>query len=210
MSLSAICASHQRGTEETSELTRPPSSLRSSPSTADLLAYNPHLTLPTRSDVSLHPSTLPTPTFPTPLPAHLLPRTRPAPSPSPIEPDPSSAFAGTFSLSLKGIRRTLRKRGARSEELVRIVEEELERWEQEVRANVVRMRGLNGGGAGRIVDAYPVPSPERTSVSGGETVGGLDAISRQFEEGDGTCPAIVEVARTEASLTWSVAEGFER
>jgi len=42
-------------------------------------------------------------------------------------------------------------------------------------------------------------------------VGGLDELSRKFEnEEEGTCPAIVEVARGEASLTWSVPEGFDR
>jgi len=99
---------------------------------------------------------------------------------------------------------------------VRIVEEELENWEQEVRASVVLMGRLNGGrgggAGGRIIDDYLVPSPERTNAgAGGEVLGGLDELSRKFEnEEEGTCPAIVEVARGEASLTWAVPEGFDR
>jgi len=73
--------------------------------------------------------TVPAPsrTFPSPLPPYLH-RISSAPSVAPVVTDPASANAGRFSLSLKGMRKRLRKSGARAEELVRVVENELMEW----------------------------------------------------------------------------------
>jgi hypothetical protein len=67
------------------------------------------------------------PTFPEPLPPYL-PRTASMPSPLSPAMDPVSADAGRFSLSLKGMRRELRKSGARAQILVQTVENEIIQW----------------------------------------------------------------------------------
>ncbi|KAG6902763.1 hypothetical protein C0995_011911 [Termitomyces sp. Mi166 len=77
---------------------------------------------------------IPTPqtraTFPEPLPSYL-PRTAKVPTTTIPEPDPNSANAGRFSLSLKGMRRALRRSGFRAELLVRDVEHQILEWLQE-------------------------------------------------------------------------------
>ena len=66
-------------------------------------------------------------TFPEPLPAYLA-RNNPIP-PVELPPRaPASANAGRFSLSLKGMRRELRRAGPRTERLVREIEEEIVDW----------------------------------------------------------------------------------
>jgi hypothetical protein len=193
----------------------------------DLLSSNPHIHPPNKHDQSLLPSQLSIPTFPSPLPPSLLPRTRPAPSPSPPEFDPSSAEAGTFTLSLKGIRRTLRNRGPRGRELVEIVEKELDAWEEAVghgRGGVWRFGGRQEQDRGeRVIDPFLVPAPQGGEGSA-SNVGGasgerslplqvnplpMDITIQSFVEGE-MVPAIVELARSPASLTWVVPEGFER
>lgn len=66
-------------------------------------------------------------TFPEPLPAYLSRNTQVASTQIPSM-DPVSANAGRFSLSLKGMRRELRKMGGRAESIVRVVETELTAW----------------------------------------------------------------------------------
>jgi len=67
-------------------------------------------------------------TFPEPLPPYL-PRTVKLPiTPTLPVTDPASANAGRFSLSLKGMRRDLRKAGGRAEALIRDVEFEMIQW----------------------------------------------------------------------------------
>ncbi|EKM54196.1 uncharacterized protein PHACADRAFT_46370, partial [Phanerochaete carnosa HHB-10118-sp] len=87
---------------------------------------NPHITRPSGSDLSV-PVPHVRPTFPSPLPAYL-PRTAAIPSAIPTVREPSSASAGQFSLSLKGMRKELRGRGVMTEVLVREVEGELMSW----------------------------------------------------------------------------------
>ncbi|RDB24704.1 hypothetical protein Hypma_007638 [Hypsizygus marmoreus] len=89
---------------------------------------NPHIVAATKRDYALQtPKTRPT--FPEPLPPYL---SRNNKVPSSIVPtlDPNSANAGRFSLSLKGMRRGLRKCGFRAELLVRDVEVEIVQWLQ--------------------------------------------------------------------------------
>lgn len=112
-------------------------------------AANPHITLPTARDHSL---TLPLkrPTFPEPLPAYL-PRTSLAPSPLPPPPNPTSAYAGHFSHSLKGVRRTLRKSN-KARALVKVVETELLEW---LNTTVVVNPQNQIGGGGRSLHEHP-------------------------------------------------------
>ncbi|KAI0769729.1 hypothetical protein BD413DRAFT_604842 [Trametes elegans] len=87
---------------------------------------NAHIVAPSRKDYAV-----PVPngrtTFPQPLPNYLS-RNNPIPAANPSTTEPSSANAGRFSLSLKGMRRELRKSGPRTELLVREVEDEIVSW----------------------------------------------------------------------------------
>ncbi|OSD06766.1 hypothetical protein PYCCODRAFT_1422348 [Trametes coccinea BRFM310] len=87
---------------------------------------NAHIVAPSRKDYAV-----PTPsgrtTFPQPLPNYLS-RNNPIPPVNLPSTEPSSANAGRFSLSLKGMRRELRKAGPRTELLVREVEDEIMSW----------------------------------------------------------------------------------
>ncbi|KAH9963843.1 hypothetical protein BC827DRAFT_1191424 [Russula dissimulans] len=93
-------------------------------------ADNPHIATPSRRD--LEPShASPHTTFPIPLPPYL-PRSAPLPStttPPAPESRAKATSAGQFSLSLRGMRKTLRRsKGPRMQALVRAVEDELVRW----------------------------------------------------------------------------------
>jgi hypothetical protein len=90
---------------------------------------NPHIVLASRLDYVL-PQKHIRPTFPKPLPPYLPRNARVPPMNEPIR-DPLSANAGRFSLSLRGMRRELRRSGARAEYLVRVVETEISSWLQE-------------------------------------------------------------------------------
>ncbi|KAI0675209.1 hypothetical protein C8Q78DRAFT_1183456 [Trametes maxima] len=87
---------------------------------------NAHIVAPSRKDY-----TVPLPnsraTFPQPLPNYLA-RNNAIPPAIPAGTEPGSANAGRFSLSLKGMRRELRKSGPRTELLVREVEDEIVAW----------------------------------------------------------------------------------
>jgi len=69
-------------------------------------------------------------TFPEPLPSYLSRNTKLPPINRPTR-DPVTANAGRFSLSLKGMRRTLRSHGGRAQPLVRDVEDEIIAWRRE-------------------------------------------------------------------------------
>ncbi|KAJ8077166.1 hypothetical protein PM082_001594 [Marasmius tenuissimus] len=87
---------------------------------------NPHVVAATRKDYHLQAASV-KPTFPEPLPPYL-PRTAKVPSSNVPGLDPNSANAGRFSMSLKGMRRDLRKFGYRAEVLVRDIESEILMW----------------------------------------------------------------------------------
>jgi hypothetical protein len=92
--------------------------------------HNPHIAMPSKRD--LNPS-VPSQhaTFPIPLPPYL-PRSAPLPATVPPVPDTKASNAGQFNLSLRGMRKALRRSGARTQALVRGVEDELMRWLGEV------------------------------------------------------------------------------
>jgi hypothetical protein len=85
---------------------------------------NPHIVFATKTDQT-------TPHVRATFPPHCISCNTKAPSVSPPTRDPSSANAGRFSRSLKGMRRELRKSGAWVEDLVRDVEAELVSWLQD-------------------------------------------------------------------------------
>ncbi|KAI9060297.1 hypothetical protein FKP32DRAFT_1633323 [Trametes sanguinea] len=87
---------------------------------------NAHIVAPSRKDYAV-PAPSGRTTFPQPLPNYLS-RNNPIPPVNPPSTEPSSANAGRFSLSLKGMRRELRKAGPRTELLVREVEDEIMSW----------------------------------------------------------------------------------
>jgi len=89
-------------------------------------AGNAHIVLPSKRDYALvapHNQS----TFPQPLPNYL---SRNNAVPTAVLPgcEPTSANAGRFSMSLKGMRRELRKSGPRTEQLVRELEDEILAW----------------------------------------------------------------------------------
>ncbi|KAG8807222.1 hypothetical protein FRC19_006762, partial [Serendipita sp. 401] len=92
---------------------------------------NPHIVTPVRADYQLghsHPSE----TFPKPLPNYL-PRVSPAPSGAVLRrSDPSninSAYAGRFTLGLRGVRKELRQKGGgRARRLVEETERAIRAW----------------------------------------------------------------------------------
>jgi hypothetical protein len=116
-------------------------------------------------------------TFPEPLPPYL-PRSVKLPTvPTLPATDPSSANAGRFSLSLKGMRRDLRRAGRRAESLVRDVEYEMVQW-------------LTLGGT--------VLAPD-TAVQG---EGGRQSVGSPV----GATGTILEVSRTPLQLVWRIAD----
>ena len=88
---------------------------------------NPHVVAATRDDYQVPPPEVRS-TFPAPLPAYLS-RNTPLSTLAPTyKPDLNSSSAGRFSLSMKGMRRELRKGGARAQHLVKDVETEIASW----------------------------------------------------------------------------------
>lgn len=87
---------------------------------------NAHIVKPSIKDFGLSLS-IPRPTFPKPLPSFIA-RHLSAPSALPPLRNPASANAGRYSLSLKGVRRDLRRSGPRAEQIVLDIEQELMDW----------------------------------------------------------------------------------
>lgn len=139
---------------------------------------NPHVVAATRKDY-----VLPTPsnksTFPEPLPSYL-PRTVKVPVATLPARDPASANAGRFYLSMKGMRKELRRAGGRAEALVREIEGEIVQW-------------LQGGVMLR---------PDESNAAG------LANLQVKMGEGReiGSTGSIVEVSRTPLQLVWSIAD----
>jgi hypothetical protein len=158
-------------------LHRPPF-LPSTESTAQFVG-NPHIVAATRRDYAV-PAPQVRPTFPEPLPA-FLPRTVKLPTATAPPPtNPSSANAGRFSLSLKGMRKELRRQGGRAGALIRDIEGEMMGW-------------LAQGGTVVNPDAPGVALFGRhDGEAGGRLVGETEAV--------------VELARTPLQLVWRIPE----
>ena len=127
-----------------------------------MLAHNPHAALPSRIDLMpsapKYISTFPHPSSRSPAAAAI--RTAAVPSPAAPVSEPMSTEAGKYTLSLKGVRSMLRKRGRRAEVVVKIVEKELRGWsgceldDDEIAATLqgTLIQDLNGFGQPRIID----------------------------------------------------------
>ncbi|KAF9650854.1 hypothetical protein BDM02DRAFT_3154631 [Thelephora ganbajun] len=126
---------------------------------------NPHVVAATRNDYQVLPPDAKS-TFPEPLPAYL---SRNAPLSTLTlthKPDPNSSSAGRFSLSIKGMRRELRKAGARAQYLVKDVESEIVSWlhdgtvflsPDEKDLNDLEFPGKPVGGSGAIHEVARTP-----------------------------------------------------
>jgi len=137
---------------------------------------NPHIVAATRRDYAVQPPRIPS-TFPEPLPPYL-PRTAKIPPAQIPGIDPPSANAGRFSLSLRGMRKTLRRSGNRAQVLVRNIEHELVEW-------------LWEGGT--------LLNPDTAHISDADV---LNLMSRA--KGIGDLTTVLEVMRTPLQLVWYV------
>lgn len=90
---------------------------------------NPHVVAATKNDYQVLPPDIKS-TFPEPLPTYLSRNTSLSTLIPQRKPDPNSSSAGRFSLSVKGMRKELRKAGARAQHLVQDVESEIANWLQ--------------------------------------------------------------------------------
>lgn len=124
---------------------------------------NPHIVTATNQDYVLSiPQTQST--FPEPLP-HYLPRTVKVPSASFPTTDIASANAGRFSLSMKGMRRDLRRAGGKAEWLVRDVENTIVEWltqggtvlRPDIGYNGLQESGRPVGNSGTIIEVSRTP-----------------------------------------------------
>ena len=103
-------------------------------------------------------------------------RRRRVPSAHPAEPDKNSADSGHYSLSLKGLRRELRKSGWRTRSLVQDIENGILNW--------------LAGGTYLFPDAPATVSVENTG--------------RPIALGEENQPIIREISRTPTQLIWMV------
>ncbi|KAF8514224.1 hypothetical protein BU17DRAFT_52777 [Hysterangium stoloniferum] len=139
---------------------------------------NRHIVKPSKKDFEL-PYSRPQTTFPNPLPSFLPRHASIAPTSIPTR-DPVSANAGRYSLSLKGVRRELRKGGPNVERIVLDIEHELVEW-------------LTAGGVVLEPDAqHEVP------------------FSRTLGEPLGASQLIREIRRSPMELVWRVDSDFPR
>ncbi|KAF8482205.1 hypothetical protein JB92DRAFT_3036945 [Gautieria morchelliformis] len=141
-------------------------------------AGNIHIVKPSTKDFNLSVC-LPRSTFPKPLPA-FLPRHLAAPSASLPHRDPISANAGRYSLSLKGVRKELRRSGPRAEQIVLDIEQELTAW-------------LEMGGV--------LLSPDSQHVL---------SFSRMPGTPIGSSKSIIEIHRSPTESIWRIDEDFPR
>jgi hypothetical protein len=143
-----------------------------------MLAHNPHAALPSRIDL-MPPAPRYTSTFTHPSsrsPAAAAIRTASVPSPAAPVSEPVSTEAGKYTLSLKGVRSMLRKRGRRAEVVVKIVEKELRGWsgcelgDDEIAATLqgIQIQDIDGFGQPRIIDSTLVNVKTSQTASGSQ------------------------------------------
>lgn len=153
------------------------------------LADNPHIRRPTRADYDARPARPTNPVFAPPPPAFRR-ATEASTSALPDSPGAQahSSQLGQFGLSLRGVRRTLRRsKGGRSEAFVGVVESEMVRW-LGASGRVAAEGGFyHTSTNGRVIDATPMMLPT-----------GVEAA------------AVIELSRSPAGLVWRVADPFDR
>ncbi|WVO24687.1 uncharacterized protein IAS62_006057 [Cryptococcus decagattii] len=178
-------------------------------------ASNPHIVRPTMADY-----TPPVPLQSRPLrpsfPAHTIPRSTPVPPALIPDRDPFSPDSrqGSFSTSLKGTRAMLRKRGKRAEGLVTKADTEIRNWLGGEWGDLNAQKD----GQWRVIDqrlvdyAFDISRARSISSTTGRrlfTHRGLDALPDLPIE-NGQIPAILEISRSPAHLSWFLAESFDR
>jgi len=135
------------------------------------------------------------------------------------DPFSASSHSGAFSTSLKGTRALLRKRGRRSEVLVPAVEEQVRAW-------LGGAYGLGDELAWRVVDptetehvatnasssAGPSSSPPQTSTASRRMPAQhqLRTALPPLPVANGCVPAILEISRSPAHMSWAVPNSFDR
>ena len=158
-------------------------------------------------------------------PPGTIPRSSSAPDVTIIPKDPFSADSrsGGFSTSLKGVRALLRKRGRRAETLVGTVDDELRRWlagDGWVQSDLSHEKEdvVRRNGAWRIVDPVSVPL-ETSDLDTTSTAGPSKRLPSQHRidspipplpVDDDHTPAVLELSRSPAHVTWVISDGFER
>lgn len=174
---------------------------------AAMLAHNPHAALPSRKDLLPPPPTY-TPTFPH-APSSAI-RATSAPSPALPQPDPASSEAGKYTLSLKGVRQMLRRRGRRAEQVVQAVENELRSWSgAEGLDDADRTHGT-GFGQPRVIDRVVVDvTPEYSVAPQSDPSRPIVQPTPVSEESTRSLPrAFTTAAGTSAAHTSSVLASF--
>ncbi|KAF8813938.1 hypothetical protein BYT27DRAFT_7239248 [Phlegmacium glaucopus] len=127
---------------------------------------NSHVVVATKPDYIVPPPHISS-TFPEPLPPYLPRTVKLSVTPALPVTDPASANAGRFSLSLKGMRRDLRKAGGRAEALIRDVESEMIQWltlggtvlapESRTHTGEIQPEGVPVGSTGTVFEVSRTP-----------------------------------------------------
>lgn len=145
-------------------------------------------------------------------PSDAIERTAQIPSvPGTKDPLGASSVNGAYSTSLKGTRALLRKRGRRAETIVPSIENAVRGW-------LGGEYNIAPGDLGwRVIDKTPVEASARAANGHAGPSNGrrlpaqhqMNALPPLPVE-DGTVPAILEVSRSVAHLSWAVPDSFDR
>ncbi|OWZ76708.1 hypothetical protein C365_04863 [Cryptococcus neoformans Bt85] len=176
-------------------------------------ASNPHIVRPTKADYAPPVPLQVRPSRPS-FPAGAIPRTTPVPPALVPERDPFSPDSrqGSFSTSLKGTRAMLRKRGKRAEGLVTKADTEIRKWLGGEWGDL----NIQEDGQWRVIDERLVDYASETAAASASSAGrrlpthrGLDILPDLPIE-NGQIPAILEISRSPAHLSWCLSESFDR
>lgn len=176
-------------------------------------ASNPHIVRPTKADYAPPVPLQVRPSRPS-FPAGAIPRTTPVPPALVPERDPFSPDSrqGSFSTSLKGTRAMLRKRGKRAEGLVTKADTEIRKWLGGEWGDL----NVQEDGQWRVIDERLVDYASETAAASASSAGrrlpthrGLDILPDLPIE-NGQIPAILEISRSPAHLSWCLSESFDR
>ncbi|WWD19808.1 hypothetical protein CI109_104272 [Kwoniella shandongensis] len=186
---------------------------------------NPHIVQPSRSDYNPPVPLQHRPSRPS-FPSDAIPRSAAIPSVSPPDRDPfsSNSLNGAFSTSLKGTRALLRKRGGRRVEgLVGKVEEEIRGWLGGNWGDLNHsIAPSEGDESWKVIDDnlvdHTIHSGESSTSSASSSrrmptlhqiTSALPILPLTGEDPD-QIPAILEISRSPAHLSWLVSDSFER
>ena len=187
-----------------------------------VFASNPHIVQPKKSDYA-PPSPLQARKIAPLFPSTVISRLDAVPTSGPPVKDPFSADSrsGTFSTSLKGTRALLRKGGRRAEHVVQVVEEQLrewlrgkaslnsveERWEV-IDAELVDLASASAGNEAANAALPSSPPTSRRMPEQHQIRAKLPQLP--FASGSNQIPAIMELSRSPAHLTWAIPDSYDR